>query len=114
MAKTKVRMLIRMENEEYEALSANFKNDIDVDPKKVTRLAYGIGETKENKFKNVELVKVEQEGKDITKHFTLEEDESKFTINFDKEIARKTLENGGISLNVIVRKKVNLRKKETA
>ena len=28
-------------------------------------------------------------------------------INFDKEIARKTVENGGIYLNVIVRKKVN-------
>ena len=48
MAKTKVRMLIRMENEEYEALSANFKNDIDVDPKKVTRLAYGNVKAKRN------------------------------------------------------------------
>ena len=107
MSKIKVRMLIKMENEEYKAWSATFKTNVDVDPEKVTRLAYGIGETKENKFKNIELVKVEQEGKGITKHFTLEEDESKFTINFDKEIARKTLENGGISLNVIVRKKVN-------
>lgn len=108
MSKIRVRMLLRMENEELEALSASFKNDIDVDPKEVTRLAYSIGGNKENKFKNIELVKVEQEGKDLTKHFTLEENESKFTINFDKEIARKAVENGRISLNVIVRKKVNL------
>ena len=105
MAKNKVRMLIKMENEELEALSANFETNANVDPKTITRLAYSIGGNKENEFKNIELVKVEQEGKDITEHFTLEEDESKFTINFDKEIARKTVENGGIFLKITVRKK---------
>ena len=42
MAKTKVRMLIRMENEEYEALSATSETNVDVDPKTITRLAYKI------------------------------------------------------------------------
>lgn len=107
MTKNRVRMLIRMENEEHKALSATFETNTDVDLKTITGLSYKIGESKENEFKNIELVKVEQEGKDITKHFTLEEDGSKFTINFDKEIARKTVENGGIYLNVTVRKKVN-------
>ena len=108
MAKTKVRMLIRMENEEYEALSATSETNVDVDPKTITRLAYKIGEARKNEFKDIELVKVEQEGKDITELFTLGKNDSEFMINFDKEIARKTLENGGISLNVIVRKKVSL------
>ena len=105
MEKNKVRMLIKMENEEHKAVSATFETNADVDPKIITGLAYSIGETRKNEFKNIELVKVEQNGKDIPKHFTLKEEEAKFTINFDKEIARKTVENGGISLNVIVRKK---------
>lgn len=108
MSKIKVRMLIKMENEEYKVWSATFKTNVDVDPEKITRLAYGISDARKNEFKDVELVKVEQDGKDITKHFTLEKNGSKFMINFDKEIARKTVENGGIYLNVIVRKQVNL------
>ncbi len=34
MSKIKVRMLIKMENEEYKAWSATFKTNVDVDPEK--------------------------------------------------------------------------------
>lgn len=113
--KNKVNILVKMENKENEALSATFETNKDVSPRKITKLSYGIEPPKNRRdeFKNVELVKVEQEGKDVTKHFDLEKDESKVMLNFDEEMARKTVENGGIYLNVIVRKKVNLWKKET-
>ncbi len=58
--------------------------------KKITRLAYGISDARKNEFKDIELVKVEQDGKDITKHFTLEKNGSKFMINFDNEMTQKT------------------------
>lgn len=108
--KNKVNILVKMENKENEALSATFETNKDVNPRKITKLSYGIEPPKNRRdeFKNVELVKVEQEGKDVTKHFDLEKDESKVMLNFDEEMARKTVENGGIYLNVIVRKKVNL------
>ena len=58
--------------------------------KKITRLAYGISDARKNEFKDIELVKVEQDGKDITKHFTLEKDGSRFILNFDNERTQKT------------------------
>lgn len=107
MAKNKVRMLIEMENKENEALSATFETNKGVDPRKITKLSYGIEPPKNRRdeFNDFELVKVEQESKDVTKHFDLEKDGSKVMLNFDEEMARKTVENGGISLNVTVRKK---------
>lgn len=74
--------------------------------KKVTR--YAVGNSISNNVTAVELVEVKQEGKDVTKHFTLEKDGSKFMLNFDSEMTRKALAEGSVHLKVTIRETLEL------
>lgn len=74
--------------------------------KKVTR--YAVGNSISNNVTAVELVEVKQEGEDVTKHFTLEKDGSKFMLNFDKEMTHKALAEGSVHLKVTIRETLEL------
>lgn len=74
--------------------------------KKVTR--YAVGNSISNNVTVVELVEVKQEGKDVTEHFNLEKDGSKFMLNFDKEMTRKALADGSVHLKVTIRETLEL------
>lgn len=74
--------------------------------KKVTR--YAVGNSISNNVTAVELVEVKQEGKDVTEHFILEKDGSKFMLNFDKEMMKKVLASGRVHIAVVIKETLAL------
>lgn len=74
--------------------------------KKVTR--YAVGNSISNNVTAVELVEVKQEGKDVTEHFTLEKDGSKFILNFDEEMTQKILSSSEVFLKVTIKETISL------
>lgn len=74
--------------------------------KKVTR--YAVGNSISNNVTAVELVEVKQEGKDVTEHFILEKDGSKFMLNFDKEMTKKVLASGRVHITVVIKETLAL------
>lgn len=74
--------------------------------KKVTR--YAVGNSISNNVINVELVEVKQGSHDITEHFNLEKDGSKFMLNFDEEMTRKALVEGAVHLKVTIKETLEL------
>lgn len=74
--------------------------------KKVTR--YAVGNSISNNVINVELVEVKQGSHDITEHFNLEKDGSKFMLNFDKEMTKKVLASGRVHITVVIKETLAL------
>lgn len=53
-------------------------------------------------------MEVKQGSHDITEHFNLEKDGSKFMLNFDEEMTRKALVEGAVHLKVTIKETLEL------
>lgn len=56
---------------------------------------------------SIELIQVKQENHDITEHFNLEKDGSKFMLNFDNEMTRKMVEKS-LTLSFEIKETISL------
>ena len=57
---------------------------------------------------SIELIQVKQGDHDITEHFTLEKDGSKFILNFDEEMTQKILSSSEVFLKVTIKETISL------
>ena len=81
-----------------------------LDPDEVAKVTkYAVGDTLPINVTSIKLLEVRQEeGKDVTEHFELEKDGSKFILNFDKEMTQKALASGKVLLNVMIKETLDL------
>lgn len=104
MGNNEITMVIAMENEEDTATSLNYAIPENVN--NIIRIAFADINSLRRKITNIKLAKVEQEGKDVTKYFTLEQNGFAFLLSFDKKIIQKAVEDDGIQFNVMLREKL--------
>ena len=104
MGNNEITMVIAMENEEDTATSLNYAIPENVN--NIIRIAFADINSLRRKITNIKLAKVEREGKDVTKYFSLEQNGFAFLLSFDKKMIRKTVEDDGIQFNVTLREKL--------
>lgn len=105
MGNNEITIVIAMENEEDTATSLNYDIPENVN-NNIIRIAFADINSLRRKITNIKLAKVEREGKDVTKYFSLEQNGFAFLLSFDKKMIRKTVEDDGIQFNVTLREKL--------
>lgn len=73
---------------------------------KITK--YAVGDKLSKNVIDIKLLEVRRESKNVTKHFELEKDGSKFMLYFDEEMTKKILASGRVHIYVVIKETIAL------